>query len=99
MSKITKKSFIEKELEKYNSEQVELAISCKVIVILKKWTWFGNIITYQFWLTNKWKKLKIDKIRTKIKSFLYNQDNDDRRFYWDTSSENIESIEINLEFK
>lgn len=99
MLKITKTALMEEALKKYSSWKIEEAIHCKVEVKLKNWNAFWDWLISNFNLSNKWKKTKADKIRTEIRSLLLNRKVDDRRFYWDTSSDNIKSIKISLKFK
>ena len=96
MTKITKKALIEEALKKYSNLKIEESIFCTVEVFLNNWTpWILN-----FPLTARWKKTKIDKIRTHIRSFLLNikPDDSNKRYNWDTSSENIKGIKISLKF-
>ncbi len=96
MKKITKKALMEKALKKYTETEISEAILCEVKVYTKD----NNRLQLNLPLTNRGKKSKSDKIRTWIRSFLLNRaDFDDRRFFWDTSSENIKSINIKLIYK
>ncbi len=101
MPKITKKSLMEDALKKYSKVQIEEAISCKVKVALKKWNAFWDSLWLNLPLTNRWKKPKIEKIRTWIRSLLLNikPDESNKRLIWNTSSDNIESIKISLKYK
>lgn len=101
MIKITKKALMEKALKKYTPWRIEEAIFCKVEVHLKVWNSFWDNPVSTFQLTNRWKKTKVDKIRTEIRSLILNVERNEsnKRLIGNTSSENIESIKISLKFK
>ncbi len=97
MTKITKEFLINQALEKYSENQINNAYHCNVKVTNKDWiSWELNLP-----LNNRGKKTKTQKIKSNIRSFLLNikPDESNKRYNWDTSSENIESIEIKLSYK
>jgi len=98
MTKITKKALIEEALKKYSKSKIEEATFCEVKVLLKKWNAFWDQLWLSLSLTSRWKKSKIDKIRTWIRSLLLNikPDESNKRLSGNTSSGNIESIKISL---
>lgn len=95
MPKITKESLIKQALIKYSENQINNAYYCSVKITNKDWiSWELN-----FQLTNRGKKTKTEKIKSNIRSFLLNikPDESNKRYHWNTSSDNIFSIDIYLD--
>jgi len=94
---ITKKSLIERALANYTEKQINDSTFCEVVVLTKN----DKKGTLNFPITNRWKKTKANKIRSNIRSFLLNTipDEFNKRHSWNTSSENIDSISIELKYK
>lgn len=96
MPKITKTALMEEALKKYSPWKIEEAKRWKMVATFKD----GLRIEDNFNLNSRSKKSKIEQIKTKIRSSLMNikPNESNKRFFWDTSSENIESIKISLKF-
>lgn len=97
MSVISKEQLIREALEKYSENQISNAFHCNVSVLNKDWIRWELHLP----LTNRGKKTKTEKIKSNIRSFLFNTPADEynKKHDWDTSSKNIQSIDITLQYK
>lgn len=95
MTKITKKQLILQALSKYSDDVINSANYSNTVVVTKDW----YTLKLGLPLYNRWKKTKKEKIIKYINWCLYNQERTEsnKRMIWDTSSENIFSIDIYLD--